>query len=166
MRNAFRSTSNPGYSQNMIPVHVDTIEDLDFIEDPLKWVEHIRARSEKVLEEMGELSPIILVLAYEPDMGYVQIVIPMSLLQSEKLRDLILDKLQAFDLHATLSVQSLEIDGKGVALFALESPDDILVRAYEVDMWEGGKKVLGGIFPWSPEKNTAYLPTLIKRSCH
>lgn len=150
----------------MLPIHVNPIEDLDFVDDPLKWVEHIRLRSEKVLEDTGELSPIVLILAYEEDSGYVQIVIPMALLQSVKLKELIMGKLQAFDLHATLSVQSLEIDGKGVALFALESPDDILVRAYEVDLWEGGKKVLGGTFPWSPEKNTAYLPTLLKRPCH
>lgn len=149
-----------------LPIQITPLEDVEFAENHLKWVESVRILAQSVLTEAGELPPILFALAESEEEDYVQVHIPLEFLLDKTARALVLSKLENMTVLATLSVQSAEINDKTVALFALEDAEDFRVRSYVIDCWESGKKVLGNMCSWSPEENTVEFPTLIPRRFH
>ncbi len=133
--------------------------DAEFVQDHTKWVNFIKEKVETILEETQEdIITEMSWVAYEDDGEHLQVLFPTRLLSDPSVGGAIRQKLQEIKPLVSLTVQNSTHNKRPSALFVVETPGDVNVYAYTVDVWENAKLVFGDSYSLVeyPEINSVF----------
>lgn len=147
-----------------LPLRVSSF-DPDLVDNHLEWVSRvIRAASQALTED--EAIDLTFVVAPGADEEYIQIMFEPELAEDEEIGSFIRAQVSALDPIAALTLlESSGAHGPSL-LVVLETPDDVRVRAYKLDVWESGQRRLGERYDWTPEENSDIPAFLERRTLH